>query len=76
MHRCLYKPRVVTPTATPEMVVLKVPTESPDTYFEIRLTPDEAFELVSDMMADIIRAKNYRAREDWLAKYSQGNAGS
>jgi hypothetical protein len=72
VHRCLYLPRIHY-TDMPELVVIKVPTDSPDTFFEIKLTPDEAFELVSDLMADIIRAKNYRSREDWRAQYLAGS---
>lgn len=68
MHRCLYLPRVVTPTATPDMVVTKIPTDSPDTYFEQTLTPQEAFAHAMALFQDAQRAAAYREREDYLAK--------
>lgn len=68
MHRCLYQPRIVTPTPTPEMVVVRVPTETPDTYFEMKMTPEEAADFALELLLDSRRAMTYRAREEWLGK--------
>lgn len=68
MHRCLYLPRVVTPTATPDMVVVKIPTDSPDTYFEQTMTPQEAFAHAMALIEDAKRASAYRERKDYLAR--------
>jgi hypothetical protein len=67
VHRCLFLPRVVTPTATPDMVVVRIPTDSPDTYFEQTMTPQEAFAHGMALIADAQRAAAYREREDYLA---------
>lgn len=67
-HRCLYFPRVVTPTATPDMVVTRIPTGSPDTYFEQTMTPQEAENYALDMLLDARRARAYRERAEFMAR--------
>lgn len=68
MHRCLFLPRVTTPTATPDMVVVRIPTDTPDTYFEQTMTPQEAFAHGMALIADAQRAAAYREREDYMAR--------
>lgn len=66
-HRCLYRPRVVM-SEQPEMVVSKVPLDSPDTYFETVMEPDEAIEYATQLLNDAARAKRMRETNRWLAK--------
>lgn len=66
-HRCLYFPRVVTPTSTPDMVVTRIPTGSPDTYFEQTMTPQEAENYALDLLLDARRARACRERAEFMA---------
>lgn len=66
-HRCLYLPRVVM-SEQPEMVVSKVPLDSPDSYFETVMEPDEAIEYGTQLINDAMRAKRMRETNRWLAR--------
>ncbi|RWK39225.1 hypothetical protein [Mesorhizobium sp.] len=66
-HRCLYLPRVVM-SQRPQMVVSKVPTESPDTFFETAMTPAEARRYATDLLIDADRAERFSETAKWLAK--------
>lgn len=66
-HRVLYKPRVVM-SEQPEMVVSKVPLDSPDTFFETVLDPDEAVEYATQLLNDAARAKRMRETNKWLKR--------
>jgi len=50
------------------MVVVRVPTETPDTYFEMKMTPEEAANFALELLLDSRRAVSYRAQEEWLGK--------
>jgi hypothetical protein len=63
--RCLYKPRVM-PSPDPGLVVVKVPTDSPESYFEMKLTPEEADDLGMSLLLDARRAKRHLETERWL----------
>ena len=69
-HRCLYRPRVVM-SEQPEMVVSKVPLDSPDTYFETVMDPDEAIEYATQLLNDAARAKRMRETNRWLQKHQK-----
>jgi hypothetical protein len=66
-QRALYLPRV-TMTTRPDMVVTKVPTDSPETFFESALTPAEARRLATDLLIDADRAERFTETAKWLAK--------
>lgn len=70
MHRCLYLPRVVM-SEQPEFVVSKVPLDTPDTYFETVMEPDEAIEYAAQLVNDALRAKRMRETNQWLAKHQK-----
>ncbi len=65
-HRCLYRPRVAM-SEQPEFVVSRVPLDSPDSYFETVLNPDEAIEYAMQLLNDASRAKRVRDTNRWLA---------
>ncbi|RWI33386.1 MAG: hypothetical protein EOR13_17685 [Mesorhizobium sp.] len=69
-HRCLYLPRVVM-SEQPEFVVSKVPLDTPDTYFETVMEPDEAIEYAAQLVNDALRAKRMRETNQWLAKHQK-----
>lgn len=69
-HRCLYLPRVVM-SEQPEFVVSKVPLDTPDTYFETVMEPDEAIEYAAQLINDALRAKRMRETNQWLAKHQK-----
>lgn len=50
------------------MVVSKVPLDSPDTYFETVMEPDEAIEYATQLLNDAARARRMRETNRWLAK--------
>lgn len=52
----------------PHMVVSKVPTDSPDTFFETAMTPAEARRYATDMLNDADRAERHMETMKWLAK--------
>lgn len=63
--RCLLLPRVWEPR-NPETVCSRIPTESPNTYWELTMTPEEAETYALDLLVDARRAKAARAtRERW-----------
>jgi hypothetical protein len=66
-RRALYLPRVVM-SPTPASVVSKVPTDSPDTFFETVMTPAEARRLALDLLIDADRAERFLETAKWLAK--------
>lgn len=66
-RRSLYLPRV-TMSTRPDAVVVKTPTDSPETFFESALTPSEARRLATDLLIDADRAERYLETARWLAK--------
>lgn len=65
--RVLFRPRVVM-SEQPEMVVTQTPLESPESFYETVLTPDEAFEYARQLLNDADRARRVRDTNKWLAK--------
>ncbi|TIN82734.1 MAG: hypothetical protein E5Y00_04770 [Mesorhizobium sp.] len=55
----------------PEFVVSKVPLDTPDTYFETVMEPDEAIEYAAQLVNDALRAKRMRETNQWLAKHQK-----
>jgi hypothetical protein len=66
-RRALYLPRV-TMSTRPHLVIMKVPTDSPESYFESGLTASEARRLATDLLIDADRAERYTETAKWLAK--------
>jgi hypothetical protein len=56
---------------TPAAVVTKVPTDSPDTFFEMVMTPAEARRLALDLLIDADRAERFSETARWLAKHQK-----
>jgi hypothetical protein len=52
----------------PHLVITKVPTDSPDTFFETVMTPAEARRLALDLLNDADRAERFLETAKWLAK--------
>jgi hypothetical protein len=67
-RRALFLPRVVM-SPMPAAVVSKVPTESPDTFFETVMTPAEARRYAMDLLIDADRAERHKETLEWLAKH-------
>ena len=52
-----------------ESVCVRISVDADDfDYFRIRLAPDEAISLATDMLNDALRAKACIERRKWLAK--------
>lgn len=66
-RRALFLPRV-TMSERPHMIVTKIPTDSPDTFFEQALTPAEARRYATDLLIDADRAERFSETARWLAK--------
>lgn len=64
--RCLLVPRVI-PSPDPAMVVTKTPTESPEIFYETKLTPIEARRLGLALLIDADRADRHAETIRWLA---------
>ena len=69
IHRCLQKPRVVTPTETPGLVVSHTMIGDVNTYYETRLTPKEARAYGAQLILDADRAE---AWEDMMLRLEKG----
>lgn len=54
--RVLFHPRVVM-SETPEIVCIKTPLDHPESFYETRLSPEEAVELARQLLNDADRAK-------------------
>jgi hypothetical protein len=55
----------------PHLVVSKVPTDSPDTFFETAMTPAEARRYAVDILNDADRAERHMETLKWLAKHQK-----
>lgn len=66
-HRVLFLPRVVM-SQRPHLVVIKTPTESPDTFYETGMSPAEARRYAVDILNDADRAERHLETMRWLAK--------
>lgn len=73
IHRCLQKPRVVTPTETPGMVVSHTMVGDVNTYYETRLTPKEARTYAAQLILDADRAEAWEDMQARLASSAGGH---
>lgn len=69
-RRALFLPRVVM-SERPHLVITKVPTDSPETFFESALTPAEARRLATDLLIDADRAERFSETQRWLQKHQK-----
>lgn len=67
-RRALFLPRV-TMSERPHLVITKVPTDAPDTFFETAMTPAEARRYATDLLIDADRAERFSETAKWLAKH-------